>query len=594
MTGGLVNEADDRAIRKALDRWFLIVLAVFAIPLVVAVFTDAALTWDGAYLLFRTLDTGIPIIPHDRLLDAPIHRPVLWVNAFTNSLPVLRATFGVVHVITPLIVLALSWWVVRKDAPALIIWPVLSIGLATLPGQINFISEGIKTNQLIWPILLAVLIGLPARAIPMLAVVSVAIMFLHPASVLMLAAVSAAALVVGSLQPGNRDRLYPVAICIFAAAVLRYGMIADKYETDSMSVEIMRRQWRNAAMGLPGISLALTFLVMVLIIAAGATKSFSRELRVLVIGLVALAGGVLMPWALEPARWWDALEFRGPANVVTLAAAGFAFLDAIWAIWTRGNCQRAVPEIRLQAARAIAVGFAIVLSTQCIMYGRTIEKMNDALAASPGRCLSLSQLPDMPESPLNLWSTPSLSLLYQGWRPSRIVLQDGGCEQAMADGTLAVSSPGSAYESDRIDLLPLQWQLGGHGACWWEERSGWLGIERTNADRRRWTSGTGTIRVWVGVAGELTFTGLLTTLRLPNTITVAVNGEVQQSIEFSADHEATADQLRLRLSPGENVITFDSVNGSARTRGDARDLAISLLNVRPVVAATGERCELHR
>jgi hypothetical protein len=103
------------------DLWFASILLLFVVPLAFAVIFDAALTWDGAYLLFWTLDTGEPFVGNDRLLDAPIHRPVLWVNSLTDSMRVLRATFGVVHVITPLISLGLSWWVVRRVAPALII-----------------------------------------------------------------------------------------------------------------------------------------------------------------------------------------------------------------------------------------------------------------------------------------------------------------------------------------------------------------------------------------------------------------------------------------------------------------------------------------
>jgi hypothetical protein len=258
----------DHARQRLLDRWFMVVLAVFAIPLAVAVFSDAALTWDGAYLLFWTLDTGTPFVGHDRLLDAPIHRPVLWVNSLTDSMAVLRATFGVVHVITPLISFALSWWVVRKDAPALIFWPVLSLGLALLPGQINFISEGIKTNQLIWPLLLAVLIGLPVRTVPMVAVVSVATMFLHPVSAVVLGAVAAAALVMGFLQPANRDRLYPLAACLLLASLLRYSMISQSYETGEMNVRTFKRQWQNSATGLPGVSLILTFATATIVLGA--------------------------------------------------------------------------------------------------------------------------------------------------------------------------------------------------------------------------------------------------------------------------------------------------------------------------------------
>ena len=155
--------------RPGRDRWFLLVLLAFALPLPVLVLTDAALTWDGAYYLFHMLHTRTPFIAHDRLIDAPLHWPVVLAQHLTDDLPTLRAVFGSLHAVTPLAAIALSWWVVRGAAPALIIWPVLTIGIATLPGQINLISEGIKAQQLFWPVLLAILVRLPPRTIPLAA-----------------------------------------------------------------------------------------------------------------------------------------------------------------------------------------------------------------------------------------------------------------------------------------------------------------------------------------------------------------------------------------------------------------------------------------
>jgi hypothetical protein len=83
-------------------------------------------------------------------------------------------------------------------------------------------------------------------------------------------------------------------------------------------------------------------------------------------------------------------------------------------------------------------------------------------------------------------------------------------------------------------------------------------------------------------------------LQVRNSVAVVVNGQVQQTIAFTGDHEVLASQLQLQLEPGESVIVFDSLNGPARTSGDSRDLAISLLNVRPKVEATGEHCALQR
>jgi len=567
------------------DRWMLLILTLFAIPLAIAVWNDAALTWDGAYYLFRTLDTGQPFIAHDRLIDAPLHWPILWANRLTDSIPVLRAVFGVLHVITPLLSLALSWWVVRRVAPALIIWPIVGIGLATLPGQINFISEGIKAHQLIWPVLLAVLIGLPGRTIPMAGLVSLVIMYLHPAAVPIFAAVAGAALAIAYLRPTDRERLTPFAVSLLIAALLRYGMIGGGYQTGEMNIETMKRQWLNSAMGLPGIALALTFLTALTLLGASRLRTIPLVARLVPPAIVAVAGGALTIWAMDSSLWSDALEFRGPTNIVSLGIAGFAFADAALAHLTRTPTLSSLPRIRQNAGQAIAVAFAVVLSIQSIGYGNVIDDMNDAIAASPEQCIPLGTLPDMPESPLNLWSTPSLSLLYQGWTPEKVVLMDGECERAMQTGALSIGGPGTSYDSTRIDLVPLQWQLGGAGACWWDEPDGWHIAEVTEIGRRRWSDGTGTIRLFVGGPTTVAFTGELISFTQDNTVDIIVNGKRVESVIFGAGQERSLDGISLDLQAGENVIELVSANDAGRAPGDPRDLAFSLLNVEPVLGS---------
>jgi hypothetical protein len=310
--------------------------------------------------------------------------------------------------------------------------------------------------------------------------------------------------------------------------------------------------------------------------------------------LVAVAGGALTIWAIESERWWDALEFRGPTHVVSLVAAGFATLDTFLATLAGSDRHRVLSPMRRATGKAIAVTFAIVLSVQCVAFGRIIDDMNDVLAASPSICFPMEELPGMPESPLNLWSTPSLSLLYQDWSPSKIVLPRRGCERAVERGTIPLTSPTSDYVSDRIDLLPLKWELGGQGECWWEEQSGWHEVERTEDGRRRWSDGTGVIRVFIGEPTTVTFRGLITTLRTPNAIDVFVNGERQQTIEIAATHDVPAANMSLQLLAGENTIELVSANQSARTSGDSRDLAFSLLNVTPEVTGSSESCSLRR
>jgi hypothetical protein len=318
-------------------------------------------------------------------------------------------------------------------------------------------------------------------------------------------------------------------------------------------------------------------------------KSVPRWVRLEPLVLIAGAGGVLTVWAMEPARWWDALEFRGPTTLVSLTAAGFALADALLAQVTGSARLKIIPDIRRHAGQAIAVTFAIILSVQAIAFGTVIDDMNDTLAASDARCIPISNLPGMPESPLNLWSTPSHSLLYQGWSPSQIVQMDGDCERAEQNGSLSISGPASSYVSDRMDLVPLQWELGGHGACWWDEPGGWHIAEVTEIGRRRWSADTGTLRLFVGEPTAVSFTGTMVSFTPDNIVEIIVNGQVQKSVVFGEEREQPMETISLDLRQGENVIEFVSVNDAGRAPGDPRDLAFSLLNVEPVLA-TEEPC----
>jgi hypothetical protein len=96
----------------------------------------------------------------------------------------------------------------------------------------------------------------------------------------------------------------------------------------------------------------------------------------------------------------------------------------------------------------------------------------------------------------------------------------------------------------------------------------------------------------VGEAGVLSFRGLITTFRTPNMVDVQVNGELQQTIEFTSTTDESVGQLALELEAGESVIEFISRNDPAGAPGDSRDLAFSLLNVDPEFDGAG--CTRHR
>lgn len=558
-----------------------IVFVLVMIALVIAVICDAALTWDGAYYLLMTLDRQVPFIAHDRSIDAPIHWPVLRTNSLTDNLHVLRIVFRFVHIVTPLIAMALSWWVVRRTAPALMIWPILTIGLGTLPGQINFISEGIKAHHLFWPVLLAIFIGLPKRTIPMTAILSLVIIYLHPASVPLFLAGTATAIVIGYLRPDDRERLYPLAWCLGIAALIRFGMIGGAYESGELNLATQQRQWENSVTGWTLRALIATACTALATLMLPHLRFLPRAARYIpLIGVVATGLSLLM-WARKPELWADALEFRGPANVISLTFMGFAFLDVLVRHFQPSEeSSEAISTPRLRTMQGAAVVFALVISFQSMMWRGEINHMQSAMAASDDSCVPTTAIPHFPGTPLDIWATPSMSLLFQGWAPDQIMLPAEGCKEAQSNGTIPLLATGTDYRDEHIDLLPLRWDLSADGACWVDFHTSWHDTEVSGGSWRRWSSGDGELRILTGTGGTLELNGVVSSLADPNQVNIRVDGEVQHALAFTAEEEdLILDGITLDIDEGITTIVFESDAPAAKAPPDSRPLTISFVDL---------------
>jgi len=112
------------------------------------------LSYDGSYVLFRLLEDHAPYTPHGRFIHLMLQWPVILASNYTSDLAILRPIFGLMYASIPLLALLTSWALVRNWRPGLFVWPSLAIGVAELPGQLVFISEGVMASQLGWPVLL--------------------------------------------------------------------------------------------------------------------------------------------------------------------------------------------------------------------------------------------------------------------------------------------------------------------------------------------------------------------------------------------------------------------------------------------------------
>src|SRR5205085_6855487 len=108
--------------------------------------------------------------------------------------------------LAPAVGVALSWWIVRRQAPYLIIWPIFGICAATLPGQIFIINDSIFQQHVFWPVFMSVFVTLSFPQVAMLAAV-VVFQYSHAIGIVLLGGASVSGALLAVFDSGNRGRL---------------------------------------------------------------------------------------------------------------------------------------------------------------------------------------------------------------------------------------------------------------------------------------------------------------------------------------------------------------------------------------------------
>ncbi len=341
-------------------------IAVF-FGLVTAAYAAAAamglgLTWDGAYYLFQALNTGQAFEPRDRVLDVLLQQPVLALRSFVDDPAVLAAVFGFSCLLVPLASLAASWLIVRKHQPRMFVWPVLGMGLLLLPGQAAVQSEAMMALEMIWPILLAVIVGRPSDNWMIVLGFGIFLALAHPFAVPLLAGLAAAVFVVHVARRRERPQLW-WAIAFLALAGLAWLRVAnnelDPTHTEGLSLGQMSAAFEQVVAGRPLVAIVLTYAGAILLVAgsvlgrvrAGASV---RAVEGLAFALFCVAGLFLVTWAADTRAWWTALDYRFVALFVAAPILGLAIIDSLLvpepdeqAAQPSGSIRAGLPVIRL-------------------------------------------------------------------------------------------------------------------------------------------------------------------------------------------------------------------------------------------------------
>jgi hypothetical protein len=405
-----------------------IVFTASAIGLLFGAISGMALSWDGSYYLFNTLESRQPFEPHARFVNAVTQAPTLLSQNFTDQLPILRLVYGISYMAIPLVALLASWVVLRRGHRHMFVWSVLALLVATLPGQVNATCEALQSAQLTWPILLAAIVGIERGDRLTWVVVVITGLFAavaHPFGVALMAGVLLVCLF------GRRRREATLVTVLLAIAAANALSSFDPYETDRITATVIGTGLDRAIFGGPLIAIAASAIGAALIAFGNRTKH-GTLLAATGVACQVLAIAALEHWARDPSQWGGAIEFRSFTPIVIVPVALVAFLDG-------RQSKPADTRWRQLAALTAALGFALIMVLQGLSIQRIDRTMTDAMNQSASGCAAQGSIPRVDLTVLDSWATTSRSLLYGTRAPTRVVLPDSQCAALLAHGALPLA-----------------------------------------------------------------------------------------------------------------------------------------------------------
>lgn len=556
-----------------------LVLAVLAI--FVAAAAGAILLYDGAWFLFQIMDSHKITIPQLRISFALMQWPAIWVAQQTDSMTLTRLVFSLAVMAMPPVSIAICWWIVRKDAPWLIVWPALGVFIVDLPGQMHWIATSIRTNQLFWPILMAIFIGMPDRVVPVVTILLISALFMHPQVSIYLLAGACAAGYLAWCKPEWRDRLTGSALVLLFASVYRFGIIGSSYETEEAAVSNQIAQWQRSVLWLPLIALVCALLVglFLLLGRSRASSRFNGKFGIPVLSLIALTGAIsLIIWAADASLWKTAIDYRGPSLWHSLIIMGIAFLDV--ALPSHFSFRSPDSRLRILMANGAALIFCVVIALQSLTWHLELNKIRDAMSTSRTACIAAETLPGYEDSPLNFWSLPPASIGMQSTSPDFVVLPGELCEVANQTGVIPMTlvSPQKTTPGKFVNMFHLRSRVTDYDTCWVAFDAGWHDLEQ-GVETRRWTKRTGVLIVMMDEAGEVKISGTLDSAMLPNEVQIRVNGEIVRMVPIEGERYRTVNDITLELEAGENVVEFVSMREPIQVGEDPRELSIAVINL---------------
>ena len=403
-------------------------VAILAAAGVFVAWTDAPMIWDGSYQFAFSLIQQKPYFYLTRFHSYILWVPMVWLSHVTSNLAVLKMAYGLPFTLAPAASVLMSWWVVRRRAPRLILWAIFGAAAAPLPGQIFIINDSIFQQHMFWPVFLGMLVALDW---PLMLLVGVLLVFQfsHQIGLVLLSGGAGAAAVLALEDREHRRQLLLKAAVGFALAGVALWKIIhfpDSYAQREFTWEAAHNAWRWGVEGYPLRGLELMWAAGICVLVASRLRSPARgELRTAlwVVSLVCVVAAAVTwtTWASSVHRWTTAANYRRWVVPLSIPFYVLAFLDCWLGRRTPGILLPRQSPVSI-IGYAVAGTFALVLSIQSVAWmGMTRHLMNDVehspTAIVPWRAISWTA-----DTALYHWGTASYVFVLEGRTPRHLVL----------------------------------------------------------------------------------------------------------------------------------------------------------------------------
>ncbi|MGD8206947.1 MAG: hypothetical protein PVH47_02600, partial [Thiohalocapsa sp.] len=417
--------------RHAIDIGLVAVVCAYAITALVGL----PLFQDGAWYFFKIATSGVAELPNLRYTALLPQLPTVWAAPFVDDAVMLRHIFSLSYVALPVASLLGCWLLVRRRAPALMLFPLLWL----LLNLVNFsgVSELLSSLYLTWPLVLAMLLASSRSwtwvyagiAAPMLAA-------LHPLAFLPAFALALLAAALAWLRPRLRWAWGSLAGLLLATGLFRLVWTitgANSYERGRLQADSAINYLMTETLGqnlLLGAVLSLGVALTAGMLARGPVRAWSLRLSgaiawllpaiVLLIGLEILNG--------EGIKLKSGLSFV--AGLVLMGLASVVVLAPLLSGRVGNTSVETTLNGRVRIAALIATCMVMLLLAKSAAWWTATRGLQNLLAGAGADCITMSatepfglQWPWM--AIIDDWATPMNALAF---RPYLVLGADRGVE----------------------------------------------------------------------------------------------------------------------------------------------------------------------